>query len=119
MPPSSDDPVFRIKQGDQRPKFVVVLYDDFGEPSQAVVDLTDASSAVFNMRHESGAVIIDGVAADITNDVGGEVTYTWDVGDTAEVGFYQAEVEITWTDTLPETWPNKGFWWIEVTEAIS
>ena len=102
---------FEIKQGDRRPVFVVVLKDDFGEPTEAVVDLTNAGhvsgTAFFNMRVAGGgAVKINRGTASITNAAGGEVTYNWGAADTDTAGSYEAEVEIIWNDGKPETFPN-------------
>ena len=59
---------FEIKENDLRPHFVVVLKDNFGESSEAVVNLTTATSAVFNMRDSStlGTVKISRGTATIT-----------------------------------------------------
>jgi hypothetical protein len=97
---------FEIKQNDRRPLFVVVLKDDFGEATEAVVNLTTATSAFFNMRLVGGAVKINRGSAAITNAAGGEVTYSWGTADTDTVGAYEAEVEIVWNDGKPETFPG-------------
>lgn len=98
---------FEIKQNDRRPVFVVVLKDNFGEAGEAVVDLTAATAAVFNMRAASGgAVKISRGACTISNAAGGEVTYAWAATDTDTVGEYEAEVEVTWNDGKAETFPG-------------
>lgn len=115
---------FEIKQGDQRPYFVVVLKDDFGEPTEAVVDLTTATGAVFNMRQVGGtAVKVSRGAGTITNAAGGEVTYMWGTADTDTAGAYQAEIEIMWADNKPETFPSGpgggSYWDITITDDIA
>lgn len=116
---------FQIKQYDRRPLFVVVLKDNFGEEDEAIVNLTTASTAVFNMRPEGSSVArITRGAALISNAAGGEVTYSWGtssgtVGDTAVPGTYEAEIEITWNDGKPETFPNDGYWEVEITDDIA
>jgi hypothetical protein len=98
---------FEIKQGDRRPLFVVILKDDFGEPTEAVVNLTTATSAVFNMRVVNGGTVkISRQTAAITNAAGGEVTYSWGASDTDTIGNYEAEVEIIWNDGKAETFPG-------------
>jgi len=113
---------FEIKQGDQRPLFVVVLKDDFGEPTETIVDLTAATGAVFNMRLVGGAVKVNRGSATITNAAGGEVTYAWGTADTDTAGDYQAEVEIAWNDGKPETFPGGpsggSYWDIVITDDI-
>lgn len=115
---------FELKQNDRRPVFVVVLKDDFGEPSEAIVNLTTATSAVFNMRAENaGAVKINRGTAAITNAAGGEVTYNWVAGDTDTVGAFEAEVEILWNDGKAETFPGgpsaESYWEITITDDIA
>jgi BppU N-terminal domain len=111
---------FSIKQGDRRPVFVVVLKDNFGEPGEAIVNLTTATSAAFNMRLASGgAVKINAQPATISNAAGGEVTYSWAAQDTDTVGNYEAEVEITWNDGKKETFPNVGYWDVVISDDIA
>ena len=111
---------FSIKQFDRRPLFVAVLKDDFGEPTEAIVDLTTATAAVFNMRESvSGTVKITRGSATISNPVGGEVTYAWGTADTNTAGEFQAEIEITWGDGKPETFPNNDYWTISIVDDIA
>ena len=113
---------FQIKQGDRRPLFVVVLKDNFGEPSEAPVNLTTivSGTAVFNMRGPAPgtAVVINRGSAAITSAAAGEVTYNWGTA-VLEVGTYQAEIEITWADGKAETFPNDSYWEVVVTEDIA
>lgn len=115
---------FEIKQNDRRPLFVVVLKDDFGEATEAVVNLTTATSAVFNMRAASGgATKITRGSASISNAAGGEVTYAWGTADTNTAGAYEGEVEIIWNDGKAETFPGGpgggNYWEITITDDIA
>ena len=114
---------FEIKRGDTRPLFVVALKDDFGEVSEAVVDLTTATNAFFNMRLEGGAVKVSRGTAAITDAANGEVTYSWGTADTDTAGAYQAEVEIAWPDSKVETFPGGPaggtYWQITITDDIA
>ena len=111
---------FEIKQGDRRPLFVVVLKDDFGEPTEAIVNLTTASSAVFNMRATGGgAVKVNRGSATITNAAGGEVTYAWGTLDTNTAGAFEAEVELVWNDGKAETFPSTGYWTVSIDDDIA
>lgn len=100
---------------------MVVLKDNFGEPSEAIVNLTTATSAVYNMRERAPgtAVKINRGSAAITNAAGGEVTYNWGTADTNTVGAYESEVEITWNDGKVETFPNQGYWDVDVNDDIA
>jgi hypothetical protein len=116
---------FEIKTGDRRPYFVVVLKDDYGEASEAVVDLSTASGAVFNMKLHTnpGTVKVSRGSAEITNAAGGEVTYKWGTADTSTSGTYDAEVEVMWNDGKPETFPGGpsggSYWSVIVTDGIA
>lgn len=112
---------FKIKQNDRRPVFVVVLKDNFGEPGEAIVNLTAAGgTAFFNMRAASGgAVKISRGTALVTNAAGGEVTYSWISADTDTVGSYEAELEVQWNDGKVETFPNDGYWTVTIADDIA
>lgn len=114
---------FEIKQHDRRPFFVVVLEDNFGESNQAIVNLTSATSVVFNMRATNGTVKISRGAASISNAAGGEVTYQWGASDTDTPGTYDSEVEVVWNDGKSETFPSGptagSYWQIVITGDIA
>lgn len=112
---------FTIKQGDRRPYFVVALKDDFGEATQAAVNLTTATSAVFNMRLRAApqTVVVSRGSASITNAALGEVTYAWGTLDTNTVGNYDAEVEIVWSDGKAETFPSDSYWAITIVDDLA
>ena len=112
---------FTLKQNDRRPLFVVVLKDNFGEPDEAVVDLTNATSAVFNMVPAGGgAVKINRGSATIGSPASnGQVTYSWGTADTNTVGTFNAEIEIVWNDGKAETFPNDSYWTVEIVDDLA
>ena len=111
---------FTIKQNDRRPFFVVALKDDFGEASEAAVDLTTATTVTFSMREgDGGAVKVNKQPATKTDAAGGEVTYQWGAADLDTVGPFEAEVEVTWADGKVETFPNDGYFEVEVVDDIA
>lgn len=111
---------FYIKQNDRRPLFIVALRDNFGESTEAAVDLTTASAAVFNLRlHGGTAVKISRGACTISDAVNGEVTYTWGTADTNTVGTYDAEVEVVWPGGKAETFPNNTYWTVNIVDDIA
>lgn len=98
---------FYMAKGDRRPLFVVSLVDDYGEATEAPVNLTTAGSAGFAMRVAGTSTQqITRSSASITNAAQGEVTYTWGAGQTDTAGTYEADVKIWWNDGKPETFPN-------------
>jgi hypothetical protein len=112
---------FTLKQGDLRPQFVVVLKDNIGEETEDVVDLTTATSAVFNMVPEGGgAVKINRGSATIDSPpTNGQVTYAWGTADTNTVGTFNAEIEVLWADGKPETFPNDSYWTVEIVDDLA
>jgi hypothetical protein len=112
---------FVLKQNDQRPLFVVVLKDNIGEDDEATVDLTTATSAVFNMRPaEGGAVKINRGSANIdAPPSNGQVTYSWGTADTNTAGLFNAELEVVWSDGRAETFPNDGYWEVEIVDDLA
>lgn len=110
---------FTLKQGDQRPLFVVALRDNVGEVGEAAVNLTTAGTALFNMRLVGGATKISLGGAAITDAAGGEVTYSWGTADVDTAGTYEAEVEITWNDGKKETFPNDSYWTVTIVDDIA
>lgn len=111
---------FIIKQNDRRPLFVVALKDNLGEQDEAAVDLTTATSAVFNMRADGGgAVKVNRGSMAITTPASGVCTYSWGTADTNTVGTFEAEAEITWSDGKVETFPNSDYWEVQVVDDIA
>lgn len=111
---------FTIKQNDTRPFFVVALKDDYGEATEAPVNLTTASTAVFNMRAHAGtAVKVNRAGGTITNAATGEVTYKWEATDTDTVGTFDAEIEIGWADGKVETFPSDSYWVVSIVDDIA
>ena len=110
---------FTLKQGDRRPYFVVALKDNFGEDDEAAVNLTTATSAVFNMRTQAGTALkVNRGSCSITSAAAGEVTYQWGTLDTNTVGTYDAEIEVIWTDGKAETFPNGDYWEVEIVDDL-
>lgn len=112
---------FEIKQNDTRPRFRVPLKQDFGEETEAAIDLTDATSVVFHMRAVSGgAVKVEDGACTIEGDPTlGIVQYEWQAGDTDTAGEFEAEVEILWDDGGVETVPNNEYWAVTVFDDVA
>ncbi len=93
---------FHLKQNDTSPALLYRL-----DPA---VNLAGAS-VVFNMRPRGGGtVLVDREAASIDGDPGnGVVRYDWQVADTANAGWFEAEFEVTYSDGSVETFPNNDF----------
>jgi hypothetical protein len=102
---------FTMKQHDTRP--LRSLYLTETDPADAsltrAVDLTNASSAKLLAKLASPATSWSSVLAFSSPRTSGVVVYTPVAGDTAVIGQFQAEVEITWSDGGVETYPNDGY----------
>jgi hypothetical protein len=111
---------FELKRGDRRSIFSVTLEDNFGQPSEAAVDLTSASSATFSMwDHRTHVVKVNRGTAAISGTISpGQVTYSWGTADVSTAGLYDAEIEVLWNDGKAETFPSGGYWTVLITEDI-
>lgn len=104
---------FYIKQNDTQPALRAQLKDGDDVP----IVLTGATIR-FHMRTMGGSVVTD-AAATIVTAANGIVQYNWQAADTATVGTYQAEFEVTYSDTTVETFPNSAYIRVEITDDIA
>jgi hypothetical protein len=109
---------FLIKRGDTGPAIEFTLRDQNGNR----VDISGYQDINFYMRDvEEGLLAVEN---NVSGGVGvadaerGNVYYEWESGDTDEIGNYHAELEVIYNDGTRETFPNKGFIDIEVTEDL-
>jgi len=103
---------FYIKRNDTSPSLLYAL-------TPLTVDLTGAA-VVFNMRNESGTVVISREAAVVVTATGTPtVRYDWQAGDTDTAGAYRFEFEVTYADDTVETFPNYSFGDVTISEDIA
>lgn len=105
---------FYIKENDTVPSIRATLQNGSGNS----VDLINATVR-FHMRAIGSTTAIVDASAAIINDAGGIVQYNWDAADTAEVGSFQAEFEVTYPDGTIETFPSSGYIRVEITDDIA
>jgi len=105
---------FYVKQNDTSPSILATLKDAAG----AAVSLAGASVRLHMRKIGFTQVTVD-QAATIVTAASGEVRYDWVAADTAAVGSYEAEIEITNSDASIETFPNDGFIRVEITDDIA
>lgn len=99
-------PLIKMKRNDTRPQLILTL-----ERNGVPVDLTGAVSAKFLMK-VGNQPTISKTAAFATDRTSGKVQIGWSPTDTAQVGEYDVEVEVTWATGPPaavETFPNEGY----------
>lgn len=106
---------FYVKQNDTKPAMRATLKDGDG----TVINLTDATVR-FHMR-VIGATsnTVDAAATVVSPATSGVVQYSWDAADTATIGTYQAEFEVTYGDLSVETFPNTGYIVVEIVDDIA
>ena len=105
---------FFIKQNDTVPALRATLKDGRGN----VIDLTSASIN-FHMKDLAGTVKIDAAATIISPASDGIVQYNWVAADTDTIGSYQAEFEVSHSDSSIETFPNNGYIRVEIIDDIT
>ncbi len=96
--------ITRIKQNDTAPAFSATLLDSAGN----AVNLSGATG-LFLLKHTRTRELKVSSAIVIVSAVAGTVRYDWVTGDTDTPGDYDAEVQITFSDTTIETFPNGDY----------
>ena len=105
---------FFVKQNDTSPKLAATLKDGNGQ----VVDVTGASVR-FHMAKLNSSTVITDASATVTNGSAGTVEYAWTASDTASIGTFCGEFEVTFPTGLIETYPNSGYISIQITDDIT
>ena len=98
---------FYIKQNDTKPSLPVALAQD-----GSVVNLEGAT-----VRCHMGSVV--DAEAVITEEATGSVRYDFVAADTATIGSYAAEFQVTFSDGEPETFPNDDYLVVVVLPEVS
>ena len=82
---------FKIKENDTTPSLRASLLNGSGDP----VDLLGTTVRFYMRLMGSNSTTID-ASASVISEANGIVQYDWVDGDTADVGSYQAEFEVTY-----------------------
>ncbi len=81
-----------IKEGALAPALTATLTDENG----TAVDVSAATAKTVSIVHINGTVIQDGATVDwVTDGTNGQVSYTWQSGDTDTTGELRVEFDIT------------------------
>lgn len=105
---------FFIKQNDTRPIISATLIDGDGSN----VNL-DGATVKFIMRKVGATSATTDASATIADATKGKVTYSWSASDTATVGSYEGEFEVTFAGGGVQTFPNNRYIDIEITDDIA
>jgi hypothetical protein len=65
----------------------------------AALDLSSADGLRMIAKAASGATVIEGAAANLTDGTDGKWSYTWAADDLSVAGSYCPELEITWDES--------------------
>ena len=101
-----------MKQGDLEPDFDPVFTDDDGYPlpldtaTSVKVTATQAGVSLFTSRSATG-------------DANGQVNMPWVSGDTDDVGEMLLEVEVEWSSGRIQTFPDNGYFIVNVTPDLT
>jgi len=104
---------FVIRQDDTAPRMIGDLVDGQGTP----VDVTGATVHL----HLHGLTVegdMDLTAA-VDEETPGRVYHDWVAGDTDVAGIYAGEWQVTYTNAQIETFPNAGWFLVEVREQLA
>lgn len=102
-----------LKQGDTHPNLRLQLLEDGMDKN-----LTGFTGQIRIRGTRSDTVIVDS-PVDIVDPVNGIVEYDWTAGDTSSPGIYQAEVTIDDGAGTVMTFPNSGWFHINIEAVIS
>ena len=105
---------FKIKKGDTSPSLLAILQDGDG----VAVDVTDASIRFHMTPLGSSTVKVDATAV-IVDGATGSVRYEWASGDTDTEGAFNAEFEVTFANSAIETFPNDGYFRVDVDNDLA
>lgn len=105
---------FYIKRNDTSPSMLAKLQDADGN----AVNVTGATVR-FHLRAIGSQTVTVDEAATIVTAIDGLVRYDWQAADTATIGSYQAEFEVTYADATVETFPNDGYIRVEIIGDIA
>jgi len=102
---------FTIKQGNRNPSISAYLDEAAGDLTSCTVN--------FHMRSQTTGVLVVDAAAVLVDVSTREVRYDWAVDDTADIGHYDAEWEVTYPSGNVSTFPSYSYHDIAVVEALA
>ncbi len=104
----SNNPFFLIDQGQITPTLDAALFDAEGQ----LVNLAGAS-VVFQL-YELGGTLLFERSATVVSAADGHARYSWQSGDTAEVGRYLGKFVVTYSSLEVQEFPENKYIRIDV-----
>lgn len=109
---------FYIKRNDRRPSLTAQFFQADGVTP---LDLSSAASVSMVVR-PTGAGIDDAPkfksSCTVVNSATGQISYTWNSGDTDTAGTFDYEFEITWASGITQTIPADTYFTLVVVDDI-
>lgn len=103
-----------IKRGDQLPAIQSVLSDSTG-----IVNLAGATvDFIWKLRNVTGHVPKTGSATIVDEDAG-VVKYSWAANDVTGAGMFNAEWQVTFSDSRTMSFPNNGYFMFEILSDLT
>ena len=106
---------FAIKSGDTKPDLTATLLDANG----AAVDITGAAVKFSMKQLGKSSAKISKAAVTIVLATAGTVKYVWGASNTDTPGEFEGEFEVTFGDSTVLTFPNDGYFTIEMLPQIA
>ncbi len=95
---------FVMKQGDLEPSLFATIVDSPGVPAPL------ATASTIQLRFATATLVELWVRdVDVDDADAGEVSYTWQDGDTDTPGTYYAEFVVDWSGSRLQTYPPRGY----------
>jgi hypothetical protein len=109
----------RLKTGDTEPDLVVQLRKDNDNPKDLSTGNPTVSFALTE-ANENTLVVDDDTTGNVTisNATNGEITYSWQAGDTDVAGTYEGEIEVD-DDAGVSSYPNRGTFKVHIEEGLN
>lgn len=111
--------VFSIKQNDTLPSLQVYVKDRGCLDNIIPFDMSGVTACTFSMIDQYGNLKISSASAAINSYSGGNIQYSWSVGDTDTEGKFKAEFELFFSDGNKMTVPTLGVIEVNVLKDVN
>lgn len=101
---------FTVKQNDTSPDIQCTLDG---------IDSLSGCTVTFHARRDGTDTAQVDAAATVVDEDTPTVKYVWQSGDTATVGWYRIEWEVTLPSGAIVTFPNNGYDWLQIVDDLA
>ncbi|MFA5306114.1 MAG: BppU family phage baseplate upper protein [Candidatus Babeliales bacterium] len=103
-----------MKQGNLFPFEYILQYDD-GTP----IDLSGATVTITMTLDGASSPTVDAETCGIVDATAGKIKYTWQSGETNDVGMYIIEFLVTFVDTSTLSVPSGDIIWMFIMPSLT